>query len=252
MHPGFERFIGIDYSGAKSPDDPLSGLRVFAAKRKGGVEEVRPKSLRHWTRRQIFTWLADEIRQGPPTLIGIDHGFSFPKIYFLRHVLKSWPEMLEHFVLHTPSHEFSIEDLRHQQRIRTESATSLRLCETWTSSAKSVFHFDVQGSVAKSTYAGLPWIYFLRKELPNALFCWPFEGWEPPAGRSVICEVYPSLYKRRYPRADRGKDAHDAYAVVRWMQDMQQRGVLFDYFDPPLSPDEQSIAQLEGWIFGVR
>ena len=28
--------------------------------------------------------------------------------------------------------------------------------------AKSVFHFDVQGSVAKSTHAGLPWIKALR------------------------------------------------------------------------------------------
>ena len=165
----------------------MSGLRVFAANRKSGVEEIRPKNLRHWSRRQIFIWLADEIRLGPPTLVGIDHGFSFPKIYFFRHALKTWPEMLEHFVQHTPSHELSIENLRQQQRIRTESATSLRLCETWTSSAKSVFHFDVQGSVAKSTYAGLPWIHFLHKGLPNELFCWPFEGWEPPAGRSVLC-----------------------------------------------------------------
>ena len=252
MQQGFERFIGIDYSGAKSPDDPLSGLRVFSAGRHGSAQEIRPQSLRHWSRRQIYSWLADEIHQGSPTLIGIDHGFSFPRIYFLRHALKSWPEMLKHFVQHTPSHELSIEDLRHQHRIHIESATSLRLCETWTSSAKSVFHFDVQGSVAKSTYAGLPWLHFLNQDYPNFLFCWPFDGWKPPAGRSVICEVYPSLYKRRYPRADRGEGAHDAYAVVRWMQDLQQRGVLSEYFEPPLSPDEQSLAQLEGWILGVR
>jgi hypothetical protein len=28
--------------------------------------------------------------------------------------------------------------------------------------AKSVFHFDVPGSVAKSTHAGIPWLRYLR------------------------------------------------------------------------------------------
>ncbi len=248
----FERFIGIDYSGAKAPDDPLSGLRVFVSTRNGHAEEIRPTSLRHWTRQQLFKWLADEICHDPRSLIGIDHGFSFPKIYFLRHALASWPEMLADFIARTPSHEHSVEDLRQQHRLRTESSTSLRLCETWTSSAKSVFQFDVQGSVAKSTYAGLPWLHLLRQQAGNKLHCWPFDGFEPPQQGSVICEVYPSLYKRRYARADRGKDAHDAYATARWMQDMQQRNVLSTYFQPPLSSEERELAKLEGWILGVR
>ena len=33
------------------------------------------------------------------------------------------------------------------------------------SRAKSVFHFDVQVSVAKSTHAGLPWLRYLRQQL---------------------------------------------------------------------------------------
>jgi hypothetical protein len=31
--------------------------------------------------------------------------------------------------------------------------------------AKSVFHFDVPGSVAKSTHAGLPWLKYLRQKM---------------------------------------------------------------------------------------
>jgi hypothetical protein len=34
-----------------------------------------------------------------------------------------------------------------------------RLTEERAGSAKSVFHFDVQGSVAKSTHAGIPWLF---------------------------------------------------------------------------------------------
>lgn len=48
--------------------------------------------------------------------------------------------------------------------LRVGEASELRLCERWTSSAKSVFLFDVNGSVAKSTYVGILWL----KRLPDA------------------------------------------------------------------------------------
>lgn len=48
--------------------------------------------------------------------------------------------------------------------LRVGDASELRLCERWSSSAKSVFHVDVQGSVAKSTHAGIPWLKRLRHE----------------------------------------------------------------------------------------
>jgi hypothetical protein len=35
------------------------------------------------------------------------------------------------------------------------------LTEIRAGAAKSVFHFDVPGSVAKSTHAGLPWLRYL-------------------------------------------------------------------------------------------
>jgi len=33
-------------------------------------------------------------------------------------------------------------------------------------SAKSVFHFDVLGSVAKSTHVGIPWLRYIRERWP--------------------------------------------------------------------------------------
>jgi hypothetical protein len=47
--------------------------------------------------------------------------------------------------------------------------------------AKSVFHFDVPGSVAKSTHAGLPWLRYIRLHVPTVHF-WPFDGWGCPDG----------------------------------------------------------------------
>jgi len=59
----------------------------------------------------------------------------------------------------------------------------LRLTEQWTPTAKSLFLFDVQGAVAKSTFAGLPWLRYLRQQCK--IHFWPFAGWDVPPGRSV-------------------------------------------------------------------
>jgi len=44
--------------------------------------------------------------------------------------------------------------------------------------------------------------------------------WEPPQDRAVIAEVYPSLFRNRYPREGRSSDEQDAYAVARWLAEM--------------------------------
>jgi hypothetical protein len=73
---------------------------------------------------------------------------------------------------------------------RMGDAQWLRLTEEWTATAKSVFRFDVQGSVAKSTHAGLPWLKYLRKECSRRIHFWPFDGWQIPDRASVVVEVY--------------------------------------------------------------
>ena len=56
-----------------------------------------------------------------------------------------------------------------------------------------VFHFDVQGSVAKSTHAGIPWLLFIRQRPGECVHFWPLDGWDIPAGRSAVTEVYPAV-----------------------------------------------------------
>lgn len=47
-------------------------------------------------------------------------------------------------------------------------------------------------------------------------------------------------------------DQHDAYAVGRWLKEMNCGMTLTEpFFDPPLSEKEQEIAELKGWILGV-
>ena len=171
--PQFERYIGIDYSGAEVPTASLKGLRVYLADRIATPHEVPPPpSLRkYWTRRGIAEWLVERLSESPPTIVGIDHGFSFPMAYFKKHGLRhDWPAFLDDFCLHWPTDgdhlyvDFIRDGLRGDGAARTGNSRWRRMTEE-RSRAKSVFHFDVQGSVAKSTHAGLPWLRYLRHQL---------------------------------------------------------------------------------------
>jgi hypothetical protein len=255
----FQRYIGIDYSGARTPDTPLPGLRVFMASRAGDtIEEVRPTrcTTKHWTRRGIHEWLSHLELERIPTLVAIDHGFSFPLRYFEAHGLRTWDEFLEDFTAHWPSDQDAVSiDLIRRGHIgagplRAGQSTWRRLTEE-RCGAKSVFHFDVPGSVAKSTHAGLPWLLHLRRAFPDKLHFWPFDGWSLPPGQSVITEAYPRLWTDRYPNIGRTPDQHDAYCLTRGLREADQDHTLGKLFDPKISPLEKEIATLEGWILGV-
>ena len=118
--------------------------------------------------------------------------------------------------------------------------------------AKSVFHFEVQGQVAKSTHAGIPWLRFIRRELGDGVHFWPFDGWNVPSGRSAIAEVYPALWSRRFTREGRTSDQHDAYSIAAWLSSADRDGSLAVFLNPWLTKSERTTAQLEGWILGVQ
>lgn len=236
-------------------------MRVFpAGSVAAATDEARGSRLQrkstNWSRREAAYWLREIILSGPPVVIGIDHALSFPRSYFERYRLQNWPQFLEDFEQHWPTATAGsrVEDFRQTSdggNPRTGQANEYRLTELWTSSAKSVFHFDVQGSVAKSTHAGIPWIHWLKQQSGAALHCWPFDGWEVPRGVSVIAEAYPTCFRHRYPSEARTADQHDAYSISRWLSDTAQRDSWERYFNPPLTDAERHQGAVEGWILGV-
>ena len=171
----FELFIGIDYSGAQTPTSRLAGLQVYAQwpgapEAEAWVSPTRSNNGQrvNWTRREIAERLRDEVQRGTRLLAGLDHGFSFPLSYFTRYGLESWPSFLADFAHHWPTHEdhvyvdFVRDGVVHQHGRgpapgqRVGAPDEFRLTERWTSSAKSVFQLDGQGTVGKSTHAGIP------------------------------------------------------------------------------------------------
>lgn len=256
----FERYIGIDYSGAETPTSSLKGLRIYVAGQTAPPVEVLPppSPRKYWTRRGIAEWLLARLSEEQPTLVGIDHGFSFPLRYFEAHALPpDWAVFLDDFQQHWPTDgDHTYVDFVRDGRVGDGAARSgntrwRRLTEIRAGAAKSVFHFDVQGSVAKSTHSGIPWLRYLRRQLGDQVLFWPFDGWDASVTRSVITEVYPSLWSRSFPVNGRTPDQHDAYSVAEWMRQADLNGTLAGYFEPSLSPSEQRVAQVEGWILGV-
>jgi hypothetical protein len=260
-HPRFDRYVGIDYSGAKTPTSSLSGLRVYMANRSSAPGEVQPpKSPRkYWTRRGIAEWLVERLSEDRPILIGIDHAFSFPRRYFEMHnVPVAWPAFLNDFQHHWPTDEdhtcvqFVRDGIIGDGAARSGDPRWRRLTEIRSGGAKSVFHFDVQGSVAKSSHAGIPWLRYIRHRAGHKVHFWPLDGWKISAGRAAIVEVYPSLWSRGIAREDRTADQHDAYAVASWMREADNDGGLASFLEPQLPSEERAVADVEGWILGVK
>jgi hypothetical protein len=256
----FERYIGIDYSGAETPTSSLKGLRVYSAEQESLPSEVQPPASprKYWTRRGIAEWLVEQLKKNTITLIGIDHGFSFPLRYFeVHHLLPDWKNFLEDFKSHWPTDDdntyvdFVRDGVCGNGAARTGNSRWRRIAEE-RARAKSVFHFDVPGSVAKSTHAGIPWLQYIHRNSDGLVHFWPFDGWDIPKARSVIAEVYPSLWSRSFSREGRTADQHDAYSVAEWMRLADLDGTLYSFFNPPLKEYERSVAQVEGWILGIK
>ena len=80
---------------------------------------------------------------------------------------------------------------------------------------------------------------------------WPFDGWGLPPGRSVVAEVYPSLWSHSFPRDGRNADQHDAFSAAEGLRRVDRDGTLADFLNPSLEPREREVARIEGWILGV-
>lgn len=248
----FEEYIGIDYSGRRTPTTPMRAIHVYAAEEDHEIRRELEPDKGLWSRRALAEWLLEKLsedRPRRPKIVGIDHAFSFPQSYLERHALRSWEHFLEDFADHWPTRSRRVRDLR-EGNSRTGQPEELRLTEKWTPAARGVFRFEMRGGAAKAAHAGIPWLDYLRQASAQVHF-WPFDGFEVPAGKSVVVEVYPDLFCNRFLREGRSAEEHAAYSTCAWLQERDQLELLESYFKPPLSPREQERARLEGWIFGL-
>ena len=255
----FNRYIGIDYSGAETRDSSLKGLRAYMADHSSEPHEVAPPPghCRYWTRKAIAEWLLERLSETSVTLVGIDHGFSFPLPYFEKYALpRDWTAFLNDFQEHWPTDEKNtyVDFVREGEcgngAARGGDSRWRRVTET-RAGAKSVFHFDVPGSVAKSTHAGIPWLRYLRNRVGDRTHFWPFDGWQISPDKSAVVEVYPALWSHSFARDGRNSDQQDAYATTEWLRRNDLDDRLERFFNPSLTAHERKAAEIEGWILGI-
>jgi hypothetical protein len=249
--PRFHTHIGIDYSGAATPETRLPGIRISTAR--GGAVSPR-NGAANWSRRAAAEWLLEALQKTEPAIVGIDHGFSFPLAWFDAHgVEKNWGAFLAAFCSACPANRpgSRVDGFLGQEQILRGNARWRRRTEI-RCGAKSVFHFGVPGSVAKSTHAGIPWLDFLRRELGAKIHFWPFDGFGVPPGKHVAAEVYPSLWRRGTAPQGISPDAYDAWTAARALFEADATGTIGSMLQPELPEADMLAAQAEGWILGVR
>ena len=210
--PAFARYIGIDYSGAETPTASLKGLRVYlaegdapsgrgsaaaVARANTGRGRASPNGWWSGSPKMRRRWSASTTAFRFRCAISRCTGCCPTGRAFLDDFQRHWPTDEDHTYV-----DFVRDGVVGNGAARMGNARWRRLTEERAGGAKSVFHFDVQGSVAKSTHAGIPWLRFIRQRLGARVHFWPFDGWDIPAGRSAIAEVYPALWSRGF--AQRG------------------------------------------------
>ncbi len=253
--------------------DRLTGLAVYCADGDAPPYRVLApgRGVVRWHRKELAKWLVEQLQEPDmPTLAGIGHAFAFPTRYFERYPdvpQGNWGSFLEDFRAHWPTDEDGESVARikkrhyNRQNGREAGVHCLgdagwqRLTDELAPNAKSVFDFDVkQGNVAYSTHAGLSWLLYIREKLKKSgtqVHFWTFDGLNNWQGKSVIAEVYPALWKRRFEKPP-GMNDHqcDAYSVAAWLSNADRNGSLGRYFGAELSLEEREAAETKAGYWG--
>ena len=125
----FTLHIGIDYSGAQTPESRLKGLQVYEAKAGHPPRKISTptEGAKNWTRLEVAHFCAAAIETGEPVIIGIDHAFSFPMSYMERFGIETWEQFLDDFMRHWPTADpHTYVDFVRDGNPRTGEATELR------------------------------------------------------------------------------------------------------------------------------
>jgi len=271
--PLFDKYIGIDYSGADKPRSKIKGLAVVQSSQGSPASLVYPSTAQHsasdkehlWSREEVYFWLRNQLLSSQERMIiGIDHGLSYPLSVLQQLELDQWDDFLKWSNQTWQTTRLTMKQSKEQAHYT--NSTAKRLVEReFVPSTKSVVDLDrvsgMQGAVSYSTHTGLPWIYRLRywqKRHGMNIHFWPFDGKIIPEHHHVIVEAYPSLYKRRmmiephlFNVSTYSEHERDAYYIAEWMRERDQEDTLAPYLAlPTLSSAEDQLSLLEGWVLG--
>ncbi|ALR21285.1 hypothetical protein [Sphingobium baderi] len=284
MTPRFERFVAIDWSGAKGARH--KGIAVAACEVGDDAPALVMAPDGIWSRTEVADWLICAAKE-KLTLFGFD--FSFAPPFMARGgylpgdaVPETGPDFwayVERICDDADLGAASLLESAHRRHFYFGKADGVkadfmhnRVCEAHYNAGgggKPSTVYDAIGAaqVAKASFAGMRLLHRVRPHVP----VWPFDSL--PTQGSLVVEIYTSIAARAAGRpkgrtkmrglaalndalsmldcAPYGKavpDDHstDALLTAAWMRGAAGRTELWT----PLTLDMQ-IAATEGWTFGV-
>lgn len=283
MIGGFARFIGIDWSGAKSGYSRKIQVAVCAAGDEPPALVERPGG---WRRAAVLDWLLTQVLPGPPALIGFDFSFAPPYVDCGAYLPGSataddGPGFWAHVESICAATDLGAADFvteRYRRYFYLGAADGpkapymrLRACErryNATGGRKPSSVFDAIGAaqVAKASFAGMRLLHRLHPHVA----IWPFQPHIP--GLSAVVEIYCQAFLRQAGlsgRKIRDVSHLDQALAALGSPSMVPASVLTDdmtdalvasaalracasdrsYWTP--SPLSAAIACTEGWTYGV-
>ena len=223
------------------------------------VEVPRPlRTGKYWSRRGIAEWLVDRLAEDVPTLVGIDHGFSFPLAYFEMHGLTTdWPVFLDDFQRHWPTDD---DNLRRLQCARASRATAPHARATRAGAGSARSAPEGPGRCFTSTRRD----QWPRPPTQGCLGC--ASSGRNSAIRSVSGRSTDGMFGqvgRRSPRSIRHCGTRTSperrapgtsrtrLSIAAFLSRADADGGLVRLLAPDLTPEERTLAGVEGWILGV-
>ncbi|PWC43829.1 hypothetical protein [Azospirillum sp. TSO22-1] len=284
MIPAFDRFVAIDWSGAKGRR--YAGVAVAECVAGDDPPTLVEPPTGWWSRQAVFEWLRAGLERGP-ALVGIDCAFSLPfavaRTYFpaeatafdlwdlIEQATAGHPDFLGGPFAEHPAFAAGFWTGGRQPAWYTDPhRLTERVCRAdGYGSPQSPYKLIGSKQVGRGALAGIRMLRALRATDPRVAV-WPFE--EPAPGRTVFAEIYPRLFLKRAGfglrkiRAPEDVDAalahlksrpaklpasvsdHDADALVSaaGLRWLAARPEVWS----PAALDGTARRQ-EGWIFGV-
>lgn len=270
MSAGFERFLGVDWSGAK-----VGGQVFLAEVVRGADDQLQVVRVERSSRAKVEA----ELRGRPErrTLAGLDFSFSFPAAFVLDNRTDwTWSQLRAWTASLVASSGGDVRAALHaapeRDQFRLVKGDRAPLLRRRTEEAcvplpASVFDLVVyQRQVTLGTIHGMAVLDHLADA--DHLAVWPFDGDRVTAAETVVAEVYPAMWLD--PELRKGSDTDRKEQVRRWSGSLEgldeatvalleRSGDAVDALAVALALPELSLAApavddvtaREGWILGV-
>jgi hypothetical protein len=279
MIPGFDCFVGIDWSGNKQLRQ--KGLKIAVAYAGRGAPRLEecPTHNALWSRTDAMRWIEDNF-QDKRALIGLDFAFGFPASVLSESVVLDW-DYVEKICGPAPNFYggafFRPPSCAHSHLVNSPwlpklsySAAHLRITdfvakETIGATPQSIFNAVGPAQVGPSSISGMRALRSLQRNCGDRITIWPFN--ELRQTGSVIVEIFPRYFplsrRKRARLADHDTlnaalAAFDSDEVAQGAKSEDEGDALLSAAALRTLSSKQSLFQLpdesirsQGWIFGV-